>query len=125
METLILLDAPAQHPKKHELAWWKLRTLWKSSPNGRARAARPQSLGRRLMSSGSILVLMVVDQLRDVAKFLIATVLRDPGQLTAKTDEMGIPLSLASGRTAVRQYAASLQHSPAQLSQRALPPGAR
>ncbi len=55
VETLILLDAPAQHPKKHELAWWKLRTLWKSSPNGRARAARPQSFGRRLMSSGSIL----------------------------------------------------------------------
>ena len=106
VETLILLDAAAQYPTEYELAWWRLRKLWKPSPNKRSRE-KPQSFVRRLMSSGEVLMWILFMQLRDVAKFLIATVLRDPGQLTAKTDEMGIPLHW---RLVERLYANMLVH---------------
>ena len=99
VETLILLDAPAQHPKDsrpHELAWRKLHDVWNPATRDGS-----HSFGGRLASSCSILSWMIVKELRGLANHLINTVLRDPGQLTAKTDEMGIPLALAAGRTAI------------------------
>ena len=110
VETLILLDAPAQHPKDlmpHELAWRKLRDVWTSDARKRARPASPQSFAGRLASSCSILSWMIVKQLGGVANFLITTVLRDPGQLTSKTDAAGIPLHW---RLVERLYENTLGH---------------
>ena len=95
VDMVILLDAPAKYPKDltpHEIAQQKLEEVWKPKSDQCSMDRTSQSTGSRLRSSLSIAGWMLVKEIRAIGYRFITTVLRDPGQLTSKTDEMGIPL---------------------------------
>jgi hypothetical protein len=88
---VILIDSPAKYPKEpapHQIAWQKLQKDWKSVPTD----GTSQSIGSRLASSCSIIWWVLTKELRRLGLSFIESILRDPGRLSSRLDELGMPL---------------------------------
>ena len=88
VEMVILLDARVRYPplRPHVVAGEQLRQHWGSEAEAQI------ALGSRLWSSWSIIWWMLKREIRLIGRRVQQTVLRDPGMLSDKTDERGVPL---------------------------------
>jgi thioesterase domain-containing protein len=88
VETVMLLDAPADYPAWHRVAWQSLQTIWNSALRGRAR----QSTWSKLASSWPVVEWSLFEIGKIVKQGFLRTAMRDPGKLTTKLDSLGRPL---------------------------------
>ncbi len=80
---VMLLDAPAEYPKPHNVVWNNLRDAW-TEPR--------QSIASRLATSFAI-ARWALDVVKRFAQRRFAeTALNDPGELTTKLDTLGRPM---------------------------------
>jgi thioesterase domain-containing protein len=88
VETIMLLDAPAEYPSWYRAAWKSLREIWREGSQPQA----PQSFATKLLNSWSVASwsLFTVGGLAKL-EFLLA-VMGDAGKLTTKLDTLGRPL---------------------------------
>jgi thioesterase domain-containing protein len=84
VEMVMLLDAQAQYPAPHQVAWQQLQKDWKA-PDLTDRTS--QSIASRLGSSWSIIRWMVAKEISGLARH----VLRYRGELTTRLDDLGVP----------------------------------
>jgi thioesterase domain-containing protein len=91
VEMVILIDSPAQYPNEpapHQIAWQKLQQDWQRSLPDRT----THSIASRLRSSSFIVCWMLAKEIRRLGLRSIETMLQDPGRLTSRVDEVGMPL---------------------------------
>ena len=86
-EMVILLDTQAKYPTPHQVAWQRLQKDWRRAPHLPLTDRTSQSIASRLGSSWSIIRWMLVMEMRG----LVRRVLRDPGELTTRLDDLGMP----------------------------------
>jgi thioesterase domain-containing protein len=103
VDTVMLLDAPAEYPSWYRAAGKSLRETWRSTSQSKA----PQSFAAKLLSSWSVASwsLFTVGGLAKL-QFQLA-VMGDPGKLTTKLDTLGRPLHWG---LIERIYASSLRN---------------
>ena len=87
VELVMILDAPAEYPLPHKIAWKKLRETW--TPGARESAA---SIAFRCAISLSIARWTLAVAGRFLRRRFVETALRDPGELTTKLDTLGRPM---------------------------------
>jgi thioesterase domain-containing protein len=87
VDLVMVLDAPAEYPAPHKIAWRKLRKTW--MPGASERAA---SIASRLAISLSIARWTLAVAARFVKRRFVEIVWRDPGELTTKLDTLGRPM---------------------------------
>jgi thioesterase domain-containing protein len=92
VDMVILLDAPAQYPAAPQVAWQKLREVWKRTARPIASDRTSPSLLSRLQSTGSILQWTFYEAAKTLKGRLLHWAIRDPGKLTIKLDTLGRPL---------------------------------
>jgi thioesterase domain-containing protein len=84
VEMVILLDAPAQYPAPHQLAWQQLQNDWGRAP---LTDRTSRSIGSRLRCSWSIIWWLLKKKMGQLRRGL----LRDRGKLTTRLDDLGVP----------------------------------
>jgi thioesterase domain-containing protein len=84
VETVLLLDAPAEYPAWHRTAWQNLRSVWKW--------ASPQSLASRIETTLAILDWSLVESGKILKRSLLQMAMGVPGKLTTKLDTLGRPM---------------------------------
>jgi thioesterase domain-containing protein len=87
VELVMILDAPAEYPLPHKIAWKNLRGTW--MPGASERAA---SVASRLAISLSIARWTLAVAARFVKRRFVEIVWRNPGELTTKLDTLGRPM---------------------------------
>jgi thioesterase domain-containing protein len=87
VDLVMLLDAPAEYPLPHKIAWKNLRDTW--MPVASERAA---SIASRFAVSLSILRWTLAVAGRFLKRRFFESALRDPGELTTKLDTQGRPM---------------------------------
>jgi thioesterase domain-containing protein len=94
VETVLLLDAPAEYPTWYKSAWQNLRQVWTQSPT--AKLPMTFAIARwSFFEAGKI-----------VKRSLLEMMMRVPGKLTTKLDTLGRPMQW---HTIERLYANSLR----------------
>jgi thioesterase domain-containing protein len=93
VEMVIMVDAPADYPAAHKIAWRNLREVWWPAPARSAAAATPPSLASRVSISLSIAGWAMLEGARFLKRRLVETAFRDPGKLTTKLDTLGRPMT--------------------------------
>jgi len=88
VETVMLLDAPAEYPVWHRAARRNLREIW----HGASTDWSVQSTFSRLVNSWPIFGWLLFEIGRVVKQSFLRTAMRDPGKLTTKLDSLGRPL---------------------------------
>jgi hypothetical protein len=83
----MLLDAPAEYPLPHRIAWKNLRDTWMPSASERA-----APIASRLAVSLSIVRWTLAVAGRFLKRRFFESALRDPGELTTKLDTQGRPM---------------------------------
>lgn len=91
VELVMLLDAPAQYPAAHCIAWQKLHEVWRHPSKFLPDGQGLQSLASRLASSWSILR-WTLYRTASVVKDRILLALGSQGQLSTRLDTLGRPL---------------------------------
>jgi thioesterase domain-containing protein len=91
VEMVMLLDAPAQYPAAHTIAWRKLREVWGLSSAFTSEAQSSRSFASRLASSWSILG-WTTCELGTLVKERVLLALGNQGRLTTRLDTLGRPL---------------------------------
>jgi thioesterase domain-containing protein len=86
---VMLLDAPAEYPLPHRVAWKNLCGVWLPRPRA---AQNRQSLGSRLATSFAIARWAAAVAGRYVGRRFAQSALNDPGELTTKLDTLGRPM---------------------------------
>jgi thioesterase domain-containing protein len=92
VELMMVLDAPAEYPGAHKIAWNNFLRTW--MPDAR-QAAAPQdrkSIASRLRLSASIAGWALGVATRYAKRRVVESALRDPGELTTKLDTLGRPM---------------------------------
>jgi thioesterase domain-containing protein len=84
---VMILDAPAEYPLPHKIAWKNLRNTW--MPGGNERAG---SIASRLAVSLSIVRWTLAVAGRFLKRRFVESALGDPGELTTKLDTLGRPM---------------------------------
>jgi thioesterase domain-containing protein len=92
VEMVMLLDAPAQYPATHCIAWRKFQETWKLARKCSAGELSAHCLASRLASSLSILR-WTIHETGSVVKERLLLALGYPGQLTTRLDTLGRPLA--------------------------------
>jgi thioesterase domain-containing protein len=87
VDLVMLLDAPAEYPLPHKIAWKNLRDTLK--PGASEHAA---SIASRLAISLSIVRWSLAVAGRFLKRRFVENVWRDPGELTTKLDTLGRPM---------------------------------
>jgi thioesterase domain-containing protein len=87
VEMLMLLDAPAEYLRRHEIAWKYMRETWMPGAGKRA-----ESIASRLAISLSIVRWTLAEAGGSLKRRFIESALRDPGELTTKLDTLGRPI---------------------------------
>ena len=87
VDLVMILDAPAEYPLPHKIAWKNLRDAW--MPGMRERAA---SIASRFEVSLSIARWTLAVAGRFLKRRFFESALRDPGELTTKLDTLGRPM---------------------------------
>jgi len=83
----MLLDAPAEYPLPHKIAWKNLRDTWRPGAS-----ERPASIASRFAVSLSIVRWTLAVAGRFLKRRFVESALRDPGELTTKLDTQGRPM---------------------------------
>jgi thioesterase domain-containing protein len=87
VELVILLDAQAKYPAPHQVAWQHLQKDWGRAPQLRLTDRTSQSIASRLGSSWSIIRWMLRKEMGKLGR----RALRNPGELTTRLDDLGMP----------------------------------
>jgi thioesterase domain-containing protein len=87
VDLVMLLDAPAEYPLPHRIAWKNLRDTW--MPGASEPAA---SIASRFAVSLSIVRWTLAVAGRFLKRRFFESALRDPGELTTKLDTQGRPM---------------------------------
>ena len=87
VELVMILDAPAEYPLPHKIAWKNLRDIWLPGTSGRA-----TSIASRFAVSLSIVRWMLVVAGRFLKRRFVESALGNPGDLTTKLDTLGRPM---------------------------------
>jgi thioesterase domain-containing protein len=87
VDLVMVLDAPAEYPAPHKIAWRKLQKTW--MPGASERAA---SIASRLAISLSIARWTLAVAARFVKRRFVEIIWRHPGELTTKLDTLGRPM---------------------------------
>src|ERR1700730_15139993 len=87
VDLVMLLDAPAEYPLPHKIAWKNLRDTWMPGTSERA-----ESIASRLAISLSIARWTLAVAGRYLKRRLVESARRDPGELTTKLDTQGRPM---------------------------------
>jgi thioesterase domain-containing protein len=87
VDLVMVLDAPAEYPGPHKIAWKNLRDTW--MPGASKRSA---SVASRFAVSLSIVRWALTVATRFVKRRFVEIALRDPGELTTKLDTLGRPM---------------------------------
>jgi thioesterase domain-containing protein len=87
VDLVMLLDAPAEYPHPHKVAWKNLRDAWMSDAS-----ACSASIASRFAVSLSIMRWTLVAAGRFLKRRFVESVWRDPGELTTKLDTLGRPM---------------------------------
>jgi len=87
VDLVMILDAPAEYPLPHKIAWRNLRNTWMPGASGRA-----ASIAARLAMSLSITRWTLAVAGRYLKRRFVESVWRDPGELTTKLDTLGRPM---------------------------------
>ena len=87
VELVMILDAPAEYPPPHKIAWKNLQDTWMPGASERA-----TSIASRLKISLSIVRWTLAVAGRFLKRRFVESALRDPGELTTKLDTQGRPM---------------------------------
>jgi thioesterase domain-containing protein len=87
VDLVMILDAPAEYPLPHKIAWRNLRNTWMPGASGRA-----ASIAARLAMSLAITRWTLAVAGRYLKRRFVESVWRDPGELTTKLDTQGRPM---------------------------------
>jgi thioesterase domain-containing protein len=87
VDLVMILDAPAEYPLPHKIAWKNLRDTWMPGASTRA-----TSIASRFAVSLSIVRWMLAVAGRFLKRRFVESALRDPGELTTKLDTQGRPM---------------------------------
>jgi thioesterase domain-containing protein len=87
VDLVMVLDAPAEYPLPHKIAWKNLRNTW--MPGASERAA---SVASRLAISLSIVRWTLAVAGRFFKRRFVESIWREPGELTTKLDTLGRPM---------------------------------
>jgi thioesterase domain-containing protein len=85
VDLVMILDAPAEYPLPHKIAWKNLRDTWMPGASERAIASR-------FAVTLSIVRWMLAVAGRFLKRRFVENALRDPGELTTKLDTQGRPM---------------------------------
>jgi thioesterase domain-containing protein len=88
VETVMLLDAPAQYPPWYNAAWKSLRAIWRWLPQTNASL----SFFSKLSTSWLVASWSLFEIGRAAKQKFVLAVMNDPGKLTTKLDSTGRPL---------------------------------
>ena len=92
VEMVILLDTLARYPAPHQVAWQKLQEDWTRASNPGSTDRTLKSITSRLGSSWRIIQWMLAKEMEGFGRWFLQAVLRDPGVITTRLDELGMPL---------------------------------
>jgi thioesterase domain-containing protein len=87
VDLVMLLDAPAEYPLPHRIAWKNLRESWTADASERA-----ASIASRFAVTLSIVRWTLAVAGRFLKRRFVESALRDPGELTTKLDTLGRPM---------------------------------
>jgi thioesterase domain-containing protein len=87
VDLVMLLDAPAEYPLPHKIAWRNLRDTWMPGASERA-----TSIASRFAVSLSVMRWSLAVAGRFLRRRFAESALRDPGELTTKLDTLGRPM---------------------------------
>jgi thioesterase domain-containing protein len=87
VDLVMLLDAPAEYPLPHKIAWKNLRDTLKPGASGSA-----ASIASRLAISLAIVRWTLAVAGRFLKRRFVESALGDPGELTTKLDTLGRPM---------------------------------
>jgi thioesterase domain-containing protein len=88
VETVILLDAPAEYPSWYNAAWKSLRETWRRA----SQSDTSQSFIAKLANSWSVASWSLLEVGKLAKQRFLLAVMGDPGKLTTKLDSLGRPL---------------------------------
>jgi thioesterase domain-containing protein len=95
VELVMLLDSRAKYPSPHQVAWEKLKKDWKPLANSHETDGTARMLSSRIVSFWFLCRWMLVRELKLLWHRFKQAVLGDLGSLTAKWDDLGMPLHWA------------------------------
>jgi thioesterase domain-containing protein len=84
VDSVLLLDAPAEYPAWYRVAWQNFRDAWKQKPS--------QSITSRFETTLAIADWSLIEIGRFFKRNLIQLAIRVPGKLTTKLDTLGRPM---------------------------------
>jgi thioesterase domain-containing protein len=87
VDLVMVLDAPAEYPAPHRIAWKNLRESWTAGASERA-----ASIASRFAVTLSIARWTLAVAGRFLKRRFVESALRDPGELTTKLDTQGRPM---------------------------------
>ena len=92
VDLVMVLDAPAEYPPAHKIAWKNLRDTWMPGASEPAAMRNSQSIASRFVLSLSIVRWALAVGMRFIGRRFVESVWRDPGELTTKLDTLGRPM---------------------------------
>lgn len=92
VDLVMLLDAPAEYPPPHKIAWKNLCATWMPRARQHNASANSPSVASRLAISLAIVRWALAVAGRFVKRRFVEGALRDPGELTTKLDTLGRPM---------------------------------
>jgi thioesterase domain-containing protein len=92
VDLVMLLDAPAEYPGPHRIAWKNFCATWMPRAREHAAIGNTPSVASRLAMSLSIAWWVLGVAGRYVKRRFVESALRDPGELTTKLDTLGRPM---------------------------------
>ncbi len=92
VDMVMVLDAPAEYPLPHKIAWKNLRETWMPRAREHTASGNSPSVKSRFAISQSILHWTLAVAGRFLKRRFVESALRDPGELTTKLDTLGRPM---------------------------------
>jgi thioesterase domain-containing protein len=92
VDLVMVLDAPAEYPLPHKIAWRNLLDTWMPGARERATTQNSRSIASRFMLSLSIVRWALTVGMRFIKRRFVETIWREPGELTTKLDTLGRPM---------------------------------
>jgi thioesterase domain-containing protein len=95
VDMVILLDAPAIYPASHLVAWRKIIKVWTQAFSRGSTDKSSQSIAASLENSWSIIHWLAEKKIKGFRRRFLPASAKDPGKLTTKLDDTGVPLHWA------------------------------